>query len=617
MKSQITNRQAVQFVGLRAPIVACLILGAVGCASGSRPSITSFWKRKPASETESKEKEAVAKSERKGNSETPKKPAVKSSGEVAESRSKAKSDGAKKSGTSASKSDSRDDETAAMVSSSSERRDRIRSYLKDQDEKKTDVAKSSIGDEEKPIRRVSKSDFESDEGVLPSLSSRKKKTVTDPFLDEEDEDPIAAASRLSNKSPLPTGKRLRDLPAEDSPESMSDLDREMAELGLKKQQSPDEESIDRLESLLESSEDEQPAESPSKSTKRISKTIADSESNPFEDLDESSPTATKVSKQEVARKATPKSSSDEIPDFTKEDQEVPETKRDETKFAEAKFAGANGAESDEAKPVAKPKSVATKAKTVPSTPRQQADDLVLQALAKMKKNQFEEACELTESAARIEEEHQLEYGPGEERPTKLLSQLQQLRDMLANETHSTKPAATKKSVAPVIKPNPVSLPSLSNDLLPADDETASLEGSEATQVSFTQSEEGTDEAQVTVASGAGGEAEPAADSNPFEDLGSPATGEAPEFKAETKPVTASAERATLSAPSPSEIGDVSEEMKPSVTRGNNSLGMLLVGVSLISLGCAGVFVWRAMRPSGVPGPAEGARREAGERKQAA
>lgn len=610
MKSENTLQKLVFWNRIAAPVMVCLI-GLSGCASGKLPTVSmpsvkmpsvkvsSLWRREPASETaESDKKELAKKDSEKSSSRgtaTAKKPSVKSEKDVAKtttapSRAKPKSDGAAGS----------EDEEKSSITAQTSRRERLRTYLKEEDKAKTEVAKKGdAGTKEDSIRRVSKSDAEEEGGLLSSLSRNKKTEEADPFLDDEEEDPIEAAAKMGRKDlSMPNARKTREIAVTETEGEISDLDREMAELGLKKKQTLEDEAGSRLESLLEADAalDEAPVSKSKKST--VAKSSA-SGSNPFEDSEAESEVAavSKASKKTVIPTKTASSfeESEAIPSLKEEDLAAAESEEENTETA--------------VKPVSTvaAKKSAGAVKRAANTPRAQADDLILQALAQMKKNQFEEACTLAESAAKLEEEHGLEYAAGEESPSRLLSQLNQLRGMMSEETTSSvKPAATK----PAISPNPVSLPSLSPEVQPIDDETAALaEGSATQRVSHSEEEAGieggvaTADAEAVPVQEVAEAKVPVDGANPFEDLGVTGTEEAadqgPQFAA-ADPQGNHQEAGLTTFASAAKEG--SGEASASKKTANNSLGMMLVGISLVSLGCAGVFVWRAMRPTGPRGP---------------
>lgn len=584
MKSKTSCRRLIGLPLVSIPVVLCLLLGVTGCASGSRYSVTRLWRKKPAETTAKKEttKDSDKKSGiSKSVSGFKKTPDSKTSKEVA------KSDSSKP------KSDSADDQET--VTSQASRRDRLRAYLKNEDSQKSDIAKSpELTKEKDSIRQVSKSETE-DDSLLSSLPGRKRPAATDPFLD--DEDPIEAATKLKSKKPTTASRKsLDELDPEAEPaDDLSDLDREMAASGMKKRKTEDVESINRLESLLQDAEEEIPTTKKQVATKSLSS------DNPFEDLDAEEPVVTKPSKPVK-----------KVPAPVLDDE--PETKTASIEEeAQEEFAELSS------KPTKAPPAVA-KQQPASDSPRARADDLILQALAMMRKNEFDEACSLAEAAAKLESDHELEYGPGEESPSKLLSQLNQLRGMMAQDDT---PAPKKKTASPEINPNPISLPSLSDDLQPIDDETAHLSEHSATQrVSYTTEYDPESEAEDLTTTASAAEAEPqievvektsepivkkakgpavAASANPFEDLENPhvanTENEGPIFADTTVDPTETKASAgiTTFAPSVSDSESTSKQPRKSA---NDSLGMLLIGISLLSLGCAGVFVWRAMRPIG-------------------
>ncbi|MCA9096995.1 MAG: hypothetical protein KDA36_01350 [Planctomycetaceae bacterium] len=583
MNSKTSSQFLVGSLSFSLPVIICLVLGITGCASGARPSLTGLWKRKPAEEKIDKadsSKRESDKSVASKSKEGSKKPSTSKSADEISRSSKSKA----KPGSTAGKLD--DKET---VTSQSSRRDRLRSYLKDEDEKKSSLSKSDLADDD-PIRQVSKADIDEEDGLLSSLTSRKRTIATDPFLDEED--PISAASKLKSKSSI-SEKRSgsADPDTFEDDEGPNDLDRDMADIGMKKRSAVETESINRLESLLEESEADNAV-----NEKRVAQKVSSSR-NPFEEDDDDLPVVTK--KQEPRNSIPNLNDEPEIKTASIEDDvlEKPSTALSQVSRT----------------------SNDSKSRSASNSPRAQADDLILQALAKMKKNEFDEACSLAESAAKLEEDHQLEYAAGEESPTKLLSQLNQLRSMMAQDGSSSFNPKTSK---PDIHPNPVSLPSLSNELQPIDDETAGLLNHSATRrVSYTKTEKseleedqlGVDTAQA-VESGmedddsvakssrtTNHQAKESTSPNPFEDLGDdeivldadkgPAFGMATSEDGEESKTS---EAITTFASSVSDRGASSKQTRKGA---NDSLGMMLIGISLVSLGCAGVFVWRAMRPS--------------------
>ncbi len=584
MNSKTSSQYLVGSLSFSLPVIICLVLGITGCASGSRPSLTRLWKRKPVEETVDKTDSAKRDSDKSlasKSKEGSKKPSTSKSADEVSRSSKSKA----KPGSATGKVD--DKET---VTSQTSRRDRLRSYLKDEDAKKSSLSKSDISEDD-PIRQVSKAEIDEEEGLLSSRAGRKRTIATDPFLD--DEDPISAASKLKSKDSISEkNSRSADLDPGDDVEGTNDLDREMAEIGMKKRSAAETESINRLESLLEESGQDNAAKE-----KRVAQNVS-SGRNPFEEDEDETPVVTK--KQETGNSIPKLNDEPELKTASIEDdlQEKPSTGLSQVSQS----------------------STVSKSRPASNSPRAQADDLILQALAKMKKNEFDEACTLAESAAKLEEDHQLEYAAGEESPTKLLSQLNQLRNMMAQDGS---PSINAKTSKPEIHPNPVSLPSLSNELQPIDDETADLPDHSATRrVSYTKTEKsGLEEDPTGVESAQAADpvfeqddtslaesspktidrADESTSPNPFEDLGNeenvrdaekgPAFGMATNEDGEESKTS---EAITTFASSVSERGATS---KPTRKGANDSLGMLLIGISLVSLGCAGVFVWRAMRPS--------------------
>lgn len=579
MKSKTRDRQVVGTIRFSVPIFLSLAMGVTGCASGSRPSLSGLWRRKPAEETAEKKDSGEKKASGKDSQE--KSVAAKSpnsSRKPTATRTKPKSEFS---------SDKPEEKITATERSN--RRDRLRAYLKEEDQKKSALAEKTLENDDDPIRRVSKSEKDSDGDVLSSLPKRKSRSSIDPFL--EDEDPIAAASKVADKEFSRTeGGRVKDSAVVETGDEPSDLDREMTNLGMKKRSNPESESISRLESLLEDSDQES-----LKTTNRIARKPSGN-GNPFEDLDDESPVA--------KRKPAPK---DSIPHVEDE----PETKTASVDSAVRDLPSTDVHEGIQRSRIPNPKSTS-------NSPRAEADDLILQALAKMKKNEFDEACTLAESAAKLESDHRLEYRAGEESPSKLLGQLNQLRNMMAQDDS---PSSTPTQTKPRIDPNPVSLPSLSNDLQPVEDEAADTSDLSPTRrVNFTRETDESSEKNLSVAAVEQQEASAAAvvelpskpkerdskaeeakPTNPFEDLGdepgSKPHNDGPIFS--DPPVEREQPAADITAfASPVSEAGATQTHKAS----NDSLGMLLVGISLVSLGCAGIFVWRAMRPTTIQNP---------------
>ena len=124
-------------------------MGVTGCASGSRPSLSGLWRRKPAEETAEKKDSGEKKASGKDSQE--KSVAAKSpnsSRKPTATRTKPKSEFS---------SDKPEEKITATEQSN--RRDRLRAYLKEEDQKKSALAEKPLESDDDPIRRRPALDF--------------------------------------------------------------------------------------------------------------------------------------------------------------------------------------------------------------------------------------------------------------------------------------------------------------------------------------------------------------------------------------------------------------------------------------------------------------------------
>ncbi|MFO1021306.1 MAG: hypothetical protein U0903_11505, partial [Planctomycetales bacterium] len=328
---------------------------------------------------------------------------------------------------------------------------------------------------------------------------KSKAAEEDPFL----EDRPAETKVAKNDIRVPTAKKTKDIRPTEDADMLDELDQEIAAMGLEKKApakktkpaAADASSSDHLKALLD---EERDAENVVAARKGKSQTVSHEESsgeNPFAEFENSADESKSAPAGKKSAVKPAKAVKKEATEKKETGDELLEDLFDEKPAATSKAAAKKAPKNDvrdlprlddaeekqealppEATELDEPSAKASKKKPA-ATPRDEADDLMLQALAAVKKNQIDDACALVESAAELERTHELAYEEGEERPSVLLKRLNQLRGGTAKRTAAPK-AEVKSAPASVGRPPAAeALPALSPNVQPIEDDRQGRNGS--------------------------------------------------------------------------------------------------------------------------------------------
>lgn len=461
-------------------------------------------------------------------------------------------------------------------------------------------------------------------------AARKSKAMDeDPFL----EDRPAETKVAKNDVRVPTAKKTSEIRPTEDADSLDELDREIASMNqekkaaTKKTRTADADgSSDRMKSLLD---DDKDAENVVAARKGKSQTVSHEEAsgeNPFAEFEGGAAESKPAAKKAVVKpaKAVKKDAGDDLlEDMFDEKPAATATKpaakkapkndtRNLPRLDEEEGVKEEAAPAEEGE-LAEPAPKTSKKKPV-ATPRDQADDLMLQARLAVKKNQIDEACALMESAAELERDNELVYEEGEERPSALLKRLNQLRGGPAKRAAATKAEVKSAPAAVGAPPAAEALPSLSPNVQPIEDDRQGRNDpfkSEKKLASKTSESSGTRTAAleqedlqqggisrvsanhpVSLPPLPGEKTVATEEAGKTADRGAEEWVEEPKLAADGKCPAAACTEKCKEPGAQASVTDEAAVAAPSLKRRSNTAAVILTGISLVSLGLSGFIVWR-------------------------